>query len=123
MAILFTTFSCTVPQNDNVSQNNPSNPPSSPSPRDGATDLPRYNVILFWECFDPDFDPLTFDVYFGTDPTSTNLATTTTQKSFNPGTLNLGTTYYWKIVARDDKGAETPGPVWRFTTTSCPLCQ
>lgn len=63
---------------------------------------------------------MTFKVYFGTDPTPTNLATVTSQKSYNPGPLSLGTTYYWRIVAKDDKDAETPGPVWRFTTTSCP---
>lgn len=123
VAVLFTTFSCMVPQNDNTIQNNPPNVPSSPSPVDGAKNLSRYNVILSWECSDPDFDPLTYEVYFGTDPTPTNLATITTQKSYSLGTLNLGTTYYWKIVAKDDKGAKTSGPVWRFTTTSCPLCQ
>lgn len=122
VAVLFTTFSCMVPQNDNTIQNNPPNVPSAPSPVE-ATNLSRYNVILSWECSDPDLDPLTFEVYFGTDPTPTNLATITTQKSYSLGTLNLGTTYYWRIVAKDDKGAKTSGPVWRFTTTSCPLCQ
>jgi integrase len=25
------------------------------------------------------------------------------------------TTYYWKIIANDDRGRSTTGPVWRFT--------
>ena len=31
-----------------------------------------------------------------------------------------GRTYYWQVVARDDTGAETAGPVWRFTTLGDP---
>jgi hypothetical protein len=30
--------------------------------------------------------------------------------------LNSNTTYFWKIVARDNQGATTSGLVWHFTT-------
>jgi hypothetical protein len=33
-------------------------------------------------------------------------------------TLASGITYHWKIVAKDNHGAATAGPVWEFTTTS-----
>lgn len=124
VAILIT-FSCVAPQNNdnNLPQNNPPNVPRDPNPPHGATGVRWGTTTLNWECEDPDGDPLTFEVYFGTDPTPTNLATATSQKSYYPGELNLSTTYYWKIVAKDDKGKETPGPIWRFTTTSCPACR
>ncbi len=31
--------------------------------------------------------------------------------SYHPNTI-----YYWKIVAKDNHGNETPGPIWNFTT-------
>ncbi len=30
--------------------------------------------------------------------------------------LQAGTTYYWRVIASDDKGAETPSTTWSFTT-------
>ena len=32
--------------------------------------------------------------------------------------MDYETTYYWKIVAKDDKDATTEGPIWSFTTRS-----
>jgi len=39
-----------------------------------------------------------------------------TETTFNPGTLNYSTDYYWKIVAKDEHSASTAGSVWHFTT-------
>lgn len=53
-------------------------------------------------------------MYFGTSsppPYITNVS----KSSYNPGTLNPGTKYYWKIVAKNSCGS-TPGPEWNFTT-------
>lgn len=36
--------------------------------------------------------------------------------TYDPGTLNYDTEYYWKIVATDSYGAYTEGPIWDFTT-------
>jgi hypothetical protein len=30
--------------------------------------------------------------------------------------LQFNTTYFWQVVARDDKSSETMGPIWQFTT-------
>jgi len=62
----------------------------------------------------------TYDVYFGTDPTPTNLiaqdlAELTCDPTPGGGSLDAGTTYYWRVVARNDAG-QTPGAIWSFTT-------
>ena len=100
--------------------NNPPNSPFSPNPSDNATNI-SVSSNLSWNCSDPDGDPLTYDVYFGTDSTpdygelvSTNQSGT----SYNLNTLNNATTYYWKIVAKDNNGNETTGDTWQFTTTN-----
>jgi hypothetical protein len=57
-------------------------------------------------------------VFFGTDQAAVAAgaapAKTVTEHSYLPGSLNLGTTYYWKV---DEVNAVTyPGEVWSFTT-------
>ncbi len=94
--------------------------PSNPSPSDKTTNQPL-TVTLSWECSDPDGDTLTYDVYFGINPGSmTKISSVQTGKTLNRSNLSIGTTYYWKVVAKDSKGATTEGPEWKFTTQSAP---
>ncbi len=96
--------------------NNPPNTPSNPSPANGATGV-SLDADLSWTCSDPDGDDLTYDVYFDTvNPPTTMVSSGQTANTYNPGTMALCTTYYWKIVAEDEHGATTTGPVWSFTT-------
>ena len=96
--------------------NSPPNTPSDPDPEDGETDI-DVNVVLSWSCSDPDGDPLTYDVYFDTVNPPVNLVSSgQSGTTYTPGTLNFGTTYYWKIVAYDIYSTSTSGPVWSFTT-------
>jgi len=99
------------------STNNPPNVPSNPNPASGQTGV-SLTPTLSWASSDPDGDTLTFDVYFGTSSNPPLVKSNTTSKSYYPGTLKSKTKYFWKIVARDSKGAETSGPVWYFTTKS-----
>ncbi|RPI04658.1 MAG: hypothetical protein EHM64_09295, partial [Ignavibacteriae bacterium] len=96
--------------------NNPPEAPSSPSPSDGATGVST-SPTLSWSCSDPDDDAVTYDVYFGTssNPTTT-IATNQNALSISRTGLASSTPYYWKIVAKDSKGATTTGSVWSFTT-------
>ncbi len=93
--------------------------PYNPSPLDESVNV-AISVILSWECSDPDGDTLTYDVYFGTNSNPPKVSTNQSGKTLNRSNLSYGTTYYWKVVAKDAKGATTEGPVWKFTTQSAP---
>jgi hypothetical protein len=97
------------------------NAPSNPYPAIGAANQ-GVDVTLSWDCSDPNAgDTLKFDVYFGTsNPPSTAVATSQAAKSLARGGLSYNATYYWKVVTRDNHGAETQGAVWSFATGSVP---
>ncbi len=95
--------------------NQPPLPPSEPAPADSQVDIPL-NTIISWQGSDPEDDPLTYDVYFGTAE-SPPFVRNQTGISYNPpGDLSYGTVYHWQIVAHDDHNNQTAGPVWSFTT-------
>jgi hypothetical protein len=121
---LMVTFSrnnpSTTPQLDYWSvtwlTNSPPSQPSNPSPSDGATNV-GINADLSWSvCTDPDGDPVTYDIYFGTSSSPPMVCADNTTCTYDPGTMGGGVTYYWKIIAKDNKGASTPGLLWSFTT-------
>jgi len=101
-------------------ENNPPYIPSNPDPEDTKTGV----VIdhgLSWTGGDPDGDPVTYDVYFGTSSPPPKVATGQRDTRYDPGTMDYGQTYYWKIVSWDNNGASTSGPIWDFTTESAQL--
>jgi len=84
--------------------------------------------------------PLTHDVYLGKTLAEVNNATNTTvgifkgnfpvgTLTFNPGTLDDGTEYFWRIDERYDAMAAgvttavAKGKVWNFTTAGAPAMQ
>jgi len=94
--------------------------PSDPSPSDQSSDIPSESV-LSWIGGDPDEkDTVTYDIYLGTSDTPTKIASRHTSTTYNPGSLNYTTTYYWKVVAMDNHGTRSEGPVWHFTTRDEP---
>jgi hypothetical protein len=100
--------------------NNPPSAPSNPSPADGATEV-AVTANLSWSGgIDPDGDPVTFDVYFGTTNPPPLVGNQAAASYDPPGDLNYSADYYWQIVAKDDRGGETPGPVWSFSTEGLP---
>ncbi len=92
----------------------PPSAPTNPSPSDGATDQ-SIDVGLSWS---NGGGATSYEVYFGTDPTpdSGEYKGSQTGTSYNPGTLNYDTTYYWRINALNSSGTTT-GEVWSFTTS------
>ncbi|MDT8418534.1 MAG: hypothetical protein RQ864_12070 [Lutibacter sp.] len=83
--------------------------------------LEELNVILEWSAIDVDAgDALTYDVYFGTSTEKDNLPKVSppnqSAKTFTVAPLAASTTYYWRVEVKDNKGGQTVGQVWNFTT-------
>jgi len=89
--------------------------PSDPKPRWGATDV-SIDADLSWVGGDPDGDPWTYDVYFGTTSPPPLVSPGQSETTYDPGTMLYDTTYYWQIVAWDNHGNSTSGPIWDFIT-------
>src|SRR4030042_5122424 len=94
--------------------------PNSPSPANGSTSV-SINADLSWKGGDPDAgDTVTYDVYFGTSSSPPIVIHNQSGLNYDPGTLSYDTYYYWKIVAWDNHGATTKGPLWFFRTAYLP---
>jgi hypothetical protein len=89
--------------------------PFSPNPPN-IQDSVSVTAHLQWVCTDPDFDPITYDVYLGTSFSPPLVASNITTAEYAPAQLLPNTNYYWYIVAKDDHGNETTGTTWQFTT-------
>jgi len=90
--------------------------PATPTPSDGATSVSRTTQLGWAACTDPESDPVTYDVYFGTTTPPPSVATNRTQTSYNPGTLTFNQLYYWQIRAKDNHANVTAGAIWSFRT-------
>ncbi|MEZ5173375.1 MAG: CUB domain-containing protein, partial [Bacteroidia bacterium] len=87
------------------------------SPADGSTEVSASNASLSWSS---GASVVTnYDVYFGTDPDNLVLVSPgQLEANFNPGQLELNTTYYWQIISNNDNGSSSDCPVLSFTTSS-----
>jgi hypothetical protein len=83
---------------------------SNPSPADSATDV-SIDTDLSWTA---GAGSTSSDVYFGTTSPGA-FQGNQTATTFDPGTLNNSTTYYWRIDEKNT-GGTTTGVVWSFTT-------
>jgi hypothetical protein len=97
-------------------KNIPPDTPSNPDPEDGAIDV-DINKILGWAGGDQNVgDIIKYDIYFGTSSPPPLVFSNNTKTTYTPGTMNLTTTYYWKIVTKDSGGLTSTSPIWQFTT-------
>lgn len=103
-----------------ASFNNPPDQPLLLSPANAATDINSVGAMLEWTGgTDPDpEDKVYYDVYFGESPQPPlyNSALTANSLALTALPLRSLTTYYWKIVARDNFNAKTSSEIWNFTT-------
>jgi len=95
--------------------NYPPNTPSNPDPSDGATYVdPDYDIS--WTGGDPNpSDIVTYDIYFGTSSSPPKIVSNQSGTTYNPGTMDYSTQYYWKIIAWDEHNSSAEGPIWDFT--------
>jgi hypothetical protein len=87
---------------------------SNPSPADTATNV-DVDADLSWTAGS---GSTSSDVYFGTTSPGT-FQGNQTATTFDPGTMDNDTTYYWRIDEVNAAGSTT-GNVWSFTTIVAP---
>ena len=96
--------------------NQPPYVPSNPYPDGPPVDI---DVILSWDGGDPDIgDTVTYYVSVDTFPPATvgPYPANQTRIEYDPDGLIYVKEYYWHVVAIDNHGLQTEGPVWSFTT-------
>ena len=98
-----------------IEGNDPPTSPSNPIPFNNATEQ---DVVgsLSWTCSDPDNDSIIYDIYMGDYSPPPLLEMGWKGELYETDSLNADAIYYWKIVARDSRGATTEGPIWQFKT-------
>ncbi|QLE02213.1 hypothetical protein HX109_11835 [Galbibacter sp. BG1] len=73
-------------------------------------------TTLQWNANDLDDENLMYDVYLATvNPPTTPIAENVMETSMTTS-LESGVKYYWKVVVKDEKGGQTVGQVWSFST-------
>jgi hypothetical protein len=99
----------------------PPNVPTNPNPIDGATNV-DISKDISWT--NPKHEDIGEDVYSDLYLDTTNppllFKAHVFETTYDPGILQFHTKYYWKIIARDNHGQVTEGPIWSFTTGSIP---
>jgi hypothetical protein len=97
----------------------------SPDPANGAVDVKRTQIIT-WA---PSVFAASHEVYFGTDKDTVKNADTGSPEykgtralgteTYDPGKLELATTYYWRIDEVNSSNPDSPWPglLWSFTTS------
>ncbi|WP_198659421.1 MopE-related protein, partial [Winogradskyella aurantiaca] len=94
--------------------------PTDPFPGNGDSDicffdLPNANSIQ-WLASDNSCQS-SYDVYFGTNPSPGLVASGIESTDFAVGTLTANTTYYCKVIAKNELG-QSPPLEWQFTTAA-----
>jgi len=90
--------------------------PSNPTPESGAIGQ-FVRLTLSWSGGDPDpQDTVAYDIFLGTTNPPPLLVQNHPQTSYTPPRLKYDSIYFWRVVARDQRGATTSGPLWQFRT-------
>ena len=104
-------------------ENHPPYEPNTPYPANQAIRVAvKSGFALSWSGDDPDvLDTVAYDLYWGNDPASlTLIAQNIDANQYSMTGLVSGISYYWQIIAKDNHGLETGGPVWSFTSDGDP---
>jgi uncharacterized protein (TIGR02145 family) len=92
-------------------------------PRDGMMLAPTSLNLLWDRSTDLDKEKIVYDIYLDDDKTFSderNIEKNFDGKKITYVDLNYNTVYYWKVIARDEQGAEISSKVCHFTTCQDP---
>ena len=92
--------------------NSPPSEPSDPSPSNGTTGVAT-EVVLSWECTDPEGDSLAYDIYFGESQDPPLIRQNLSDNFILIRDLEDKRTYYWKVAVKDGSHV-VEGPLWWF---------
>ncbi|AQT69807.1 F5/8 type C domain protein [Anaerohalosphaera lusitana] len=108
-------YNITTPGKTTIVANTPEKA-ANPSPGNGAVGVSTI-TDLTWTA---GANAVSHNVYFGTDPTpdQTEFQASRTETTFDPGTLDLNTTYYWRVDEINPDHPDSPwkGVTWSFKT-------
>lgn len=98
--------------------NQPPGKPQLISPADQSTGINGQQASLSWTAVtEPENDPVTYDLYVATDDqAAARIAANLSTTGFMLKNLAPNTTWYWKVVAKDDHGNSDTSSIWRFAT-------
>ena len=85
------------------------------SPANASTGQSANGISITWSAVST---ATSYDVYFGTDASATNILNGVNQSATSYSTVSMSgnTTYYWKVVPRNSCGAATGCTIYSFTT-------
>ncbi|OQY41607.1 MAG: hypothetical protein B6242_17150, partial [Anaerolineaceae bacterium 4572_78] len=94
----------------------PNEPPKveSPTPNSGDVLQELDNISLSWTGSDPDGDAITYNVFLGGILVD-HCANISTSTCTLQETLELGTSYFWEVKAKDSHGNPANGGPWGFS--------
>ena len=92
------------------------------SPTNGAVDVPYVSQTLSWTAPTAGDSVGSYDVYFDKNPNPTTLVLNTTDTSYTASNLDAMSTYYWKVVPKNNIGSATGCAVFSFTTAAPTYC-
>jgi len=91
---------------------------SNPSPANGATNV-GVDADITWNggslALSGDAANYTYSVYFGTSASPPLVASDITATTYDPGTMDTATAYFWRIDTYNGSQTTT-GDVWTFTS-------
>ena len=91
------------------------------SPTNNNTAVPPGTTTLSWTAPTTGGTVTSYDVYFGTSPNPTTLLATVAGTSTTAPTA-VSTTYYWRVVPKNDIGSATGCNEFSFTTAAASYC-
>ncbi len=97
-----------------IFSNHPPKVPHSPTPAPGSV-LKAGKVVFSWKCEDPDGDPVRFDLLVSRDGVNFSTVAKDLENASYTLFLEPGVKVYWKVNAKDDKGAVSKSPLWSFS--------
>jgi hypothetical protein len=77
-------------------------------------DAPYHKIELIWKGSDVDNDIKYYDVYLGNTNSPPLYKTDLTAAGLKDIEIKSSTTYYWKVVTKDEKGNESDSSIFQF---------